>query len=147
MSISLGVFKDLVQGLALDAIEIAGDLCVSVVYQPTGTIAYSPADGSITNTASALPAFNAFLSRFTDEEINTANNSISERRLTNIVNATDAKILIPALSMPGTTPNINDTMVTTDNSPPAGPVVKTWKVIKILTFPGSPFWKIQIRET
>jgi hypothetical protein len=129
-------FAALAQTLAQTAITIAGDLCVSVAYRPTGTIAYAPDTGTITNSAAPLAAFAGLLTRFTTDEASASD----------VVQATDAKLIVAALDL-GVTPNINDTCTTTDDSATLAPRVVTWKVIRILSLPGNPLHKLHVRET
>jgi hypothetical protein len=142
----LGSFRTLVQGLAQTAIQIAGDLCVAVAYNPTGTIGYNPTTGAIVNSGTQITGINGLLVRFTDDEVNQVNNSVSDRRLVGVVNPTDMKLLLAALDL-GVQPNINDTLITTDTSVQGSPQIKTWKVVRIMSLPGNPLYKLHCRET
>ena len=144
--LNLAPFMELARSLAQTAMSIVGDLAVAVIYTPAGTLVYDPVGGGTTNSSNSLPLFFGVLTRFTTEEMNETNNSMSARKLSVIVKPTDAKLICAALDM-GIQPTIKDTLVTIDSTTQGYPVRKSWIVARVLTLPGNPMFKLHIRET
>lgn len=128
-------FAALVQGLAQTGIQILGDLASDIVYQPIGTPLYDPITGVSTSSASSISGISAPIFRFGPSEMDQL-----------VVVATDARVIIAALDLPGIIPTENDTITSTQANPGGSPVVKTWKVIRSMGVPGSALHKLHIRE-
>lgn len=125
MSGSAGQFRDLVQGLAQQAFQIAGDLNEAIIYTSVSASSYDTVSGTTTDTVTTYN-FNGAVTRFGSTE--------DDKK---VVISTDAKLLCAYLDLP-VTPTAEDHLTA---------LGKTWKVIRTLGTPGSALWIIHIRET
>lgn len=136
MSGSFSGFRSMVQTLAQQAFQIAGDLPDAVVYNSNAAPAYDPVAG-VATPQTTVYRFNGAVVKFNLQEVDSAAIRSDSMIDSKIVVSTDAKLLAAYLDLP-VEPSNNDTLTAQG---------KTWKVIRVLGTPGNALWSIHIRRT
>jgi hypothetical protein len=116
-------FVALLNDLVSTAIEIVDDLAPEITFTRRGTPTY--VDGVVTNNDTNYTV-NAVLARFRADEVDDKINTV-----------TDMKCLIAAADL-AVSPEVQDRL--TDNT---GVV---WCVERVMSPPGKPLWKLQVRK-
>ena len=109
---------------------VDASLVQSSIYTQGGQATYNPTTGVVTNTSSTK-TFNGVFTKFGEDE-----------KDSQVVVATDSRLLIAALDLGNIVPNHTDTVSSTDAF---GNVTK-WKVMRVMGVPTSGFWKLHVRR-
>lgn len=122
------MFKALIQGLVVDAIDILDDLNKTFTYRQYLGQVYDPVSGQNVVTFNDIENVKAPFTKFKMDEVDNEVNTL-----------TDTKAVVPALSLPGVTePSENDVIITSEG--------ERWNVRRLLGVPGESVFLIHVRR-